>query len=439
MKKYTVLSNCIIADSEKIIENGEVIISDGKISSVRSLSDTENPGTDVKDEEILETINLGGRLLIPGMVNPHTHLYSSLSAGLAPLGSCSGFTDVLEKFWWPLDRTLDEETVYCSAISGMLDAISHGVTCIFDHHASMNCVRGSLSAIESAVRTSGLKSVLCFESSDRGPSKLKEHIDENLGFIESHTDDALVKGMFGLHANFTLSSDSMKTISSSIKESGFDVPVHIHIGEDRADLDFCKADGFAGPVHRLEAFGLLAWDSILAHCIHLSDSDRQLLEVTRPFIISNPESNANNRVGFPELDSLPGFIIGTDGMSFDMISSLRAQHLFHRFPGGSLEPLESAFFQGQRRLLERFFPTVGLIAPGFDADIAVSDYVPVNPVNRKNIAAHLIYGAKGGRVYMTISSGNILFRNGGFTFIFAEALNERIRKAASAVYRRYYG
>ena len=187
------LTNCVIADSSIFIPDGEIIILNGKISSV---------GDRIRHNDEIKTIDLGGRILLPGFINPHAHLYSSLSTGLSPKGPTGSFNEILSNLWWPLDLALNEETVYASALCGVIDAVKHGVTCIFDHHASMNYVSGSLSEIERAFRLAGIKGVLCFETSDRGPSELSSHISENLDFIESHSDDSLIKGAFGLHANF---------------------------------------------------------------------------------------------------------------------------------------------------------------------------------------------------------------------------------------------
>jgi cytosine/adenosine deaminase-related metal-dependent hydrolase len=88
-----------------------------------------------------------------------------LATGLSPIGPVNNFTQILENLWWHLDKTLDEESIYYSAIYGLMQSIRYGVTTVFDHHASMSSVSGSLSLIENAFRDVGLKGVLCYEIS----------------------------------------------------------------------------------------------------------------------------------------------------------------------------------------------------------------------------------------------------------------------------------
>ena len=233
----------------------------------------------------------------------------------------------------------------------------------------------------------------------------------------------------------------MSIISSAILDFSKKPPIHIHCGEDRADLDYCIDDGFKGPVDRLNSFGLLDEDSILAHCIQLSNRDYDLLSEIKPFIISNPESNANNRVDKPDRTRFPSYLIGTDGMSFDMIASLRTQYLLGEGLAEDFTDLYKAFLSESCRLQNSFFPETGKLSVGYDADIAVLDYIPDTPISSENLLGHLIFGAgsRGGKAYMTIASGNIIFQNGNLTFTYENALREQIKKAAVSLHRRYHG
>ena len=435
MNNKYLLHNCIIADSQSFFPSGEILVSDGKIAAAGA--EVQLPEEERKK---IRKYDLGGRLLLPGFVNPHTHLYSSLSAGLLPKGPVNSFEEILSNFWWPLDAAHDEESVYFSALNGIIDAVKHGVTCIFDHHASMNYVNGSLQTVEKAVKTAGIKAVLCFETSGRkGSREAEKHLAENLNFISNHIEDTKIKGVLGMHANFTLNNSIMALASEAVSKLPFDVPIHIHCGEDKADLDYCREAGYQGPVDRLNRYGLLNSGSILAHCIHLSESDFELLHRIDPFIVVNAESNANNRVGKTKRSYLRAYTIGTDGMSYDMISSLRSQYLLGMGLSEDLYSFFDIFFNNTLKLESRFFPESGRIAAGFDADIAVTDYVPVTPIDQNNLMGHLIFGARGGPSYMTIAGGNILYYKGELTFTFEQNMKEQIKAAAEKLHRRYYG
>jgi cytosine/adenosine deaminase-related metal-dependent hydrolase len=435
MENKYLLHNCIIADSQSFFPSGEVLVSGGKIVAAG-----DEVQISKEERQQIKKYDLGGRLLLPGFTNPHTHLYSSLSAGLSPKGPVNHFEEILSNFWWPLDAAHDEESVYFSAISGIIDAVKHGVTCIFDHHASMNYVSGSLNTVEKAINTAGLKAVLCFETSGRkGPREAEKHLEENLNFITAHSENSRIKGVLGMHANFTLNNSILALASEAVSKMPFEVPIHIHCGEDKADLSYCIESGYKGPVDRLNRYGLLNSGSILAHCIHLSESDFELLHRFTPFVVVNAESNANNRVGKTKRSYLRAYTVGTDGMSYDMISSLRSQYLLGMGLSEDLYSLFDVFFNNILILQNRFFPETGRIAAGFDADIAVTDYVPVTSINKKNLMGHLIFGARGGPSYMTIAEGNILYYKGEITFTFEQNMKEQIKAAAQKLHRRYYG
>ncbi|RKY58771.1 MAG: hypothetical protein DRP96_07990, partial [Candidatus Neomarinimicrobiota bacterium] len=151
-----VLTNATITDGHSfLIEDGAIKMENGKFTFIGKSSELPVDSS--------ETIDLHGRLVLPGLLNPHHHLYSALATGLAPIGATNNFTQILENLWWHLDKTLDEESVYYSAINGLIQSVRYGVTTVFDHHASMNAVKGSLAIIEKAFRGIGVKGLLCYE------------------------------------------------------------------------------------------------------------------------------------------------------------------------------------------------------------------------------------------------------------------------------------
>jgi cytosine/adenosine deaminase-related metal-dependent hydrolase len=380
-------------------------------------------------------IDLGGRLVIPGMVNPHHHLYSTFATGLAPRGKTETFLQILENMWWHLDNNLDEESLYYSAVIGIMDAIRHGVTTIFDHHASMSFVSGSLSTIGRAFEKTGIRGLLCFETSDRhGDLEVRKHIDENLQFWEEHRSKDFVKGCFGLHANLTLSEETLEEIT---KVRPPEMPIHIHCGESMEDMDYCVELGYTGPVERLERHGLLDSRSLLIHAIHLSAEDRKIIRRISPVIVSNPESNANNRVGTLNRRETGPFILGTDGMGCDMIRTLRSHYLLGGEDRETPETLRKIFFDWSHEAERKFFPLEKGILPGCHADLAVLDYVPLSGISRDNLMFHLIFGAGSGKSWMTISRGQIIWHDGHFPFLDEEEILQDAKRSAKALHKRF--
>ena len=423
---YTI-GNAVITDGHSIFyENGFIRIENGKIAAHGNMDDHSNNGN--------EFIDAGGRIVIPGLLNPHHHLYSRFAVGIVPLGPTDKLSNILKNLWWPLDRMLDEETIYYSALSGVLDSAKYGVTTIFDHHASSNYVQGSLDLIKKAFNESGLNGTLSFEISDReGENVFKKELDENLRFYQEIEDSSNMKSMMGLHANFTLSSDSLQTIKHN-KPS--DMPVHIHCGEGKEDFDFCLNEGFSGPVHRLDRFGLLSDTSLLIHCVHISDADARIIAEKNPVVVSNPESNANNNVGMMDTSKVKDYIIGTDGMSGNIIGSYRS-HFLRR--NGEVENPADKLFRRSEEVINKIFPERGGLKKGRSADLAVLDYVPETPINIDNLFFHLILGFGGQKMYMTISNGKIIYKDGQIQKIDEGEVKKELKKAAKKLQGRFYG
>lgn len=424
-----IIGNGIVTDGlEVFFDPGAIRIEEGRISAVGPMDEIIKETTDF--------IDVGGRLIVPGLLNAHHHFYSAFSTGVSPLEQPQDFVGILENLWWPWDAALDEETVYYSALISAMDCVRNGVTTVFDHHASMNFVRGSLEILAEAINKTGIRALICFETSDRmDADSVNEHITENIDFYEKHLDDGKIAGCFGLHANLTLSNETLEKIA---REKSPEMPVHGHCGEDIADLEFCKEAGYSGPVDRLDRFGLLADNSILAHCIHLSDKDISILNERKIVVACNSESNANNRVGFMNRKAVFPYVLGTDGMTSDMVSTLRSHYLLNSDSGIDFDELKRIFFGYRYEVQRRFFPNTGSFSPGSAADIAVLDYSNVTPFVINNTIGHLLYGAKKGDAYMTVVEGEILYHDGNFASVKEETVLQNAKKVALKQIRRFY-
>src|SRR3989304_2822148 len=136
--------------------------------------------------------------------------WSSRGGGGAPnrLESPANFLQILQRVWWRLDRALDGETVRASALVGGMDALLSGTTVLIDHHASPSAVDGSLDLIADALAEGGVRSVLCYEVTDRdGPERAHAGVRENERFLQ--TQRPLSRGLVGAHASFTLSPGTL--------------------------------------------------------------------------------------------------------------------------------------------------------------------------------------------------------------------------------------
>src|SRR5215216_4626429 len=139
---YLFKNATLITFDPPLVGRGDLRIEGGRIAESASVIQP------IAGEEV---IDLNGRVVMPGMVCGHTHLYSALARGMpAPPRAPLNFKEILDLVWWRLDRALDEETIYWSAMAGAMDAARTGMTCLFDHHASPSHIPGSLQIIREA-------------------------------------------------------------------------------------------------------------------------------------------------------------------------------------------------------------------------------------------------------------------------------------------------
>ena len=175
-------------------------------------------------------LNAQGQFVMPGSICAHTHFYGAFSRGLGVPGPAPrDFPEILEKLWWPLDKSLLEEDIRYSALICLVDAIKHGTTTLIDHHSSPNAIDGSLDIIADAVNQSGARAVLCYEVSDRdGPEKTDAGIKENVRFLKelSSNPQPRLAATFGLHASLTLSGATLQACRAAAPQ---DIGFHIHV------------------------------------------------------------------------------------------------------------------------------------------------------------------------------------------------------------------
>lgn len=351
-----------------------------------------------------------GTLILPGNVCAHHHLYSALSRGMPyHLPPPTSFTEILQRVWWRLDRALDEEAIRASALRGGLDALRAGTTTIVDHHASPHAIDGSLDIIAEALAELGVRSVLCYEVTDRdGPGRAAAGIAENRRFLSRA--GGLTRGMVGAHASFTLSDDTLAELVGAA-DAG-EVGVHIHVAEDAADQVDARARSGHGVVERLARAGVLTDRALLAHCVHVEPPEVQRISGAGATVVCNPRSNMNNAVGHSPFNHVgAGVALGTDGIGGDLFTEsqlgyFRAREADPGTPGSwPLAGLaRGARFAGR----VHGEPLLGVIRPGAPADLVVLDYPTPTPVTADNLAGHWAFGLSPGQVRDVLVAGELV-------------------------------
>jgi len=429
-------------DRLPLIEDGCVAIRNGLIVEVGATAVLR------QSYPAAQFVDAQNHIVMPGLINTHMHLYSTFARGMALKDPPPGnFLQILDRLWWRLDKVLTLEDVYLSALVPLIDCIKNGTTTVFDHHSSPGAVSGSLLRIAEAARESGVRSCLSYEVSDRdGPQSLDQAIEENRAFLQhcKHLGSDMLKGLFGLHASFTLSD---QTLARSREVAGeLDAGFHVHTAEGPEDLAQCQREHGKRIVQRFHDLGILGSKTIAAHCVHVDDDEIGLLQSSRTNVVHNPESNMANAVGCaPVLNMLSRGVrvgLGTDGYTSDMFESLKVANILHKHQtrqpsAGWVEPPAMLFGGNSAIASECFGRTVGKLIPGAHADLVIVDYDPPTPLCASNIASHILFGVSGRSVLTTIIGGRILMRDRKLLALDEPEIMARTRASAAKLWQRF--
>lgn len=424
----------------RILDDHAILIENDRIKEIGKNADL------LKKYSNEEKLDARGQYVLPGNICSHTHFYGAYARGMAIPGPApKDFPEILQKLWWPLDRSLDAESIQYSALPCLVDAIRHGTTTLIDHHASPNAIDGSLDIIGTAVEQSGLRAVLCYEVTDRdGESKMKAGIQENVHFIKK-TKSPLLAATFGLHASLTLSDASLELCRQALPDGfGF----HIHAAEHESDeYDSLNKSGIR-VIDRLQKHGILGPNTITAHGVHFDAREMEILAETGTWLSHQPRSNMNNGVGVAQIESMMRagikVCLGNDGFSNAMWEEWKAAYLLHKVHHrdprrmGGYDVQQMAIYNNAA-LANLFFPSapIGQLSEGAFADMIFVEYHPNTPMTAGNLPWHIIFGFQQSMVTTTIVAGKVLMKDRELLTLDEKEVSAKAREIAPKVWERY--
>jgi putative selenium metabolism protein SsnA len=384
-------------------------------------------------------MDLSGKFVMPGMVCGHTHLYSALARGMpAPRKTPGNFYEILKYVWWTLDRALDDEAVYYSALVGVLDAARCGTTTLIDHHASPNFIRGSLGVMAEAFSKVGLRGVLCYEVTDRnGMRGAKLGLEENETWVGKNRGP-MFGGLVGAHASFTLSDESLSACADLAEslESG----VHIHVAEDPCDQADCTRKYRTRLIDRLAAFGVLGPKTILGHGTHLDKASLDMAREAGCWFAHNTRSNMNNAVGYAPVHLMGKQVaLGTDGIGADMFEEAKFAWFKARDARNGLGIGDVAgFLTGAQSLASVLLAVrLGVLEPGYAADLVVLDYPTPTLVTPQNLYGHLIFGMSSQFVTDVMVNGRWVVKSRRVVGVDEDKVRAEAQRVAKKVWQRF--
>lgn len=372
------------------------------------------------------SIDCRGKLVTKAFAVGHHHVYSALARGMpAPPVKPANFPEILKYIWWSLDKCLDEESIYYSALVTAMAAAKAGSTMVIDHHASPNFISGSLELIAKAFDEVGVGHLLCYEITDRdGRERAEAGLEETGNYLRKHP------GLVGLHASFTVGDETLYRAVNLMKETGSGI--HMHVAEDLYDQEHCLKHYRKRAIQRLSEAGVLdSPKTILVHGLHLDGQEREIIRQAPGWVAQNMESNLKNKVGFFNGVGLGNrVILGTDGMHGDMLQSLKAAF----FVGQKFDAMDPQIayqrFRNANRYVAKNFPAL------HGDDLVVLDYDHPTEINKDNFVGHLLFGINASHVRDVIAGGKVVVRDREIMTVDREAVLAGAREAAGKLWKR---
>ncbi len=437
-----ILINGVVVTNDKdnnFYENGAVYVKENVIEDVGNTEDIKNK---YPDEEV---IDVKGRVIMPGMICAHSHIYSTYARGMAVSRPTDNFYNVLENQWWTLDRQLKLDDVKLNGQTMFMESITNGVTTVIDHHSGPNSVEGSLFALGEAAKETGMRASLCYEVSDRDGLDIRDkEIKENVDWIkacqkDNHNDT--LHGLFGLHASFTVSDETLEK-SREAMEGVYD-GYHVHVAEGIEDQWDTMREHGKRVVERFEDFGILSENTLAIHSVHINEREMDILKKNNTSVVFNPESNMNNAVGCPPVLRMleKGLLVGlgTDAYTNDMFESMKVANILLAHNAcdptkGFGETLELQFKNNPKILAKYFQKPLGVIEKGAYADIITLDYDPITPFTKDNWGGHSLFGFTGKIVNDTIINGEFVMKDKIITKLDQEAIHAKSREMVKEIW-----
>ena len=420
----------VTLDGENHVFEGDVFVEHSRIGALGESLD----GRDYKDAEVIEA---RGRALLPGFVQTHIHLCQTLFRGAADDLS---LIDWLTKRIWPMEAAHTAASIYASARLGIAELIRGGTTCAL----TMETVNHT-EAVFTAVEESGFRATVGKCMMDKGddvPAALREQTEESIAESLALLDrwhgaaDGRIRYCFAPRFAVSCTRELLQRVSQLSRERG--VLVHTHASENRDEIGMVERETGRRNIEYLNECGLAASNVVLAHCVHLNDSEMGVLSRTGTHVAHCPSSNLKLGSGFAPIVEMLGrgisVSLGADGAPcnnrLDMFTEMRTAALIQKALHGAetlpaLTMLRMATIDGARALgLDK---EIGSIEVGKRADLILLNLESLHTTPHPDPVSTIVYAAEANNVETVIIDGRVVMREGELT-----AMDERevVRAAA---------
>jgi len=361
------------------------------------------------------TLDARDKLILPGLINAHTHASASLFRGYAADVSGAGFFDRM----WRIEALLSDEDVYVGALAGCLEMIKNGVTGFANHFSHMD-------QVARAVEETGIRAGLSRTMLDRGDASAAEReLEEGVRFAERWAGRcSRIDPMLGPHAAYTCSDELLRGAAEQARRSG--LILHIHVAESPHERELISRRTGTTTVQHLERIGFFDGNRVLgAHALLLDDEDLRVLSRSDFHAAVCTTGKMNRGQGIADLPRLLGaginVCLGTDGSAsdnLDVLMGMKVTYISQNYLHQRVQvlPPEVILEMATANAARALGWEMGKLAPGELADFILVDtrkpeMRPLITRPRSNVVFNLVYYATGADVDAVIIDGKVVMED----------------------------
>ena len=419
--------------TREIIENGAVVVKNGKIVAVGETAEI------AKQFVAKQTVNASGKVVIPGLINTHTHIPMTLFRGL---GSDLDLSDWLTKYIFPAEaKNVNEEFVRAGTQLGLAEMIRGGTTTFCDMYYFEDAIADETA--RAGVRAVLGETIIDFPVPDNKTHEQAMFYTER--FVRKWQNHKLITPAFAPHAPYTVSTEHLNNIRQSADK--LNATVIIHLSETQKEVDDISKQKGLRPIEYLASINFLNSRTIAAHAVHANPAEIEILQKFAVGVAHNPQSNmklASGVAPIPQMllkDVAVG--LGTDGAASnndlnlweEMDTAAKLHKLFANDPKvvTARQAFEMATIRGARALhLEK---EIGSLEIGKRADFAVVDFDNLHQIPNYDVYSTLVYATKANDVRSVFIEGNAVMLNRNLLTLDERVIKLRIANLRQRVLR----
>lgn len=428
----TVIHGGCVMTGDGLKKDWGVRVEEDRIVQVAPNAELETDGADRR-------IDARDRMIAPGFINGHNHMYGVLSHGITTESLVTEFSSFLDDFWWPyVEDRIDHEMVEKTTRWACVEAIDSGVTTFLDILEGPNSIPGALELERSVIEEAGVRAVLAFEACQRKSEENAQlGLKENYDFCRDHNrKGGLVEGIMSIHTLFT--GDESFVMQARAMADELETDIHMHMNESVYEPNWCLERYGKRTVEVYRDFGFLGENVLASQAVQLSEKERDLVKQAGMRLVHMPLSNCEVGGG---VAPIPWYLdngimvgIGSDGYVNNFFEVMRGAFLIHKayLQDPQVMPAEAVYRMATSLgadALKR--PDLGRLSAGAKADLITIDLDTPTPINEMNVYDQLVLFRNPGNVSEVMIDGKLVKEAHQIRTIDVEKAREEMRAAAS--------